>query len=173
MHPVSRHMPVRHMLVRAAIVPLLAVMPAGPLLRGAAAVHGQDFGDHTSATLTAKAWEALGQGKFAAVAAYVGKCRELYGKEAATQQAALKDYLPAEKGHDAWALNDVGTCLFIEGQMLEKQGQKPEAAAAYRKLVAELSFAQCWDPKGWFWKPAEAAAMRLKALEFDAAFDAK
>lgn len=134
---------------------------------------GQDFGDHKSSTLTAKAWEALGQGRHEAVAAYVGKCRELYGAKALEQQKALEDYLPAEKGHDAWALNDVGTCFFIEGQMLEKQGRKKEAVAAYKKLAGELKFAQCWDPKGWFWKPAEAAAMRIKQLDFDAALDAK
>jgi hypothetical protein len=136
-------------------------------------VRGQDFGDHKSSTLTAKAWEALGQGKHEAVAAYVGKCRELYGAKALEQQKALEDYLPTEKGHDAWALNDVGTCSVIEGQMLEKQGRKKEAVAAYRKLAGELKFAQCWDPKGWFWKPAEAAAMRIKQLDFDAALDAK
>jgi hypothetical protein len=139
----------------------------------AAVSPAQDFGDHKSSTLTSKAWEALGQGKYDAAAAYVGKCRELYESKALEQQKGLKDYLPADKGHDAWALNDVGTCYFIDGQLLEKQGKKKEAAAAYKKLVGDLKFAQCWDPKGWFWKPAEAAAMRLKQLDFDAVLDAK
>lgn len=128
----------------------------------------QDFGDHTSATLTGKAWKALGDGQAELVLAYTGKCRELYMAEAVKQQKSLDDFTPADKAHDAWALNDVGTCLFIEGQVHEKAGRMKEAIEAYRKLADELKFSQCWDPKGWFWRPAEAAAGRIKQLEFDA-----
>jgi tetratricopeptide (TPR) repeat protein len=142
---------------------------AGP----AAAIAAEDFGDYKSSTLTTKAWEALGQPQYEIAFAYIAKCRELYEAEALKQQAGRKDFLPADKGHDAWALNDVGTCYFIEGQLLEKQGKQREAAAAYRKLVQDLSFCQCWDTKGWFWRPAEAAADRLKQLEFDTLLDAK
>jgi len=127
----------------------------------------QDFGDHSSATLTTKAWESLAAGDGDLVAAYVGKCRELYEAEAKKQQAGLTEFAPAEKAHDFWALNDVGTCTFIEGQSLEKQGKKKEAIAAYRRLADDFKFCQCWDTKGWFWKPAEAAAGRIKELEFD------
>jgi len=146
-------------------VALVTLLIVGPL------VHAQDFGDNSSATLTKKAWEALAAGNGEHVLAYTGKCRELYGAEAAKQQAALTEFAPAEKGHDAWALNDVGTCLFIEGQLHEKQGRPKEAIAAYRRLVDELKFCQCWDTKGWFWKPAEAATGRLKELDFDAKLD--
>jgi len=126
-----------------------------------------DFGDHTSATLTGKAWKALGEQRYDDALAYTGKCRELYMAEALKQQAALTDFVPAEKAHDSWALNDVGTCLFIEGQGLEKH-DKPKAAATYRELATALKFCQCWDPKGWFWRPAEVAAEKVKQLQFDA-----
>ena len=56
-----------------------------------------------------------------------------------------------------WALNDVGTALFILGEAYRNAGQYEEAAQAYKKLINEYFYAQCWDPKGWFWKPAEAA----------------
>lgn len=149
------------------------VVVIGSCLTAARSPAAEDFGDHTSATLTGKAWKALAGGEHDKVAAFTGKCRELYAAEAQKQQKALTDFLPADKAHSAWALNDVGTCLFIEAQSLEKQGRKADAAAAYRKLTTSLGFAQCWDPKGWFWKPAEAAADRLKQLEFDAVLDAK
>ncbi|MBE7159385.1 MAG: beta-glucanase precursor, partial [Rhodospirillales bacterium] len=67
-----------------------------------------------------------------------------------------------------WALNDVGTCYFIKGQALESQGKKKDAVAAFKYLSDNLAFAQCWDPKGWFWKPADAARDKTKKLEFDA-----
>lgn len=134
----------------------------------ALSARAQDFGDHTSATLTGKAWQALAAGQSELVLAYTGKCRELYLAEAVRQQESLADFAPADKAHDAWALNDVGTCLFIEGQLHEKAGQTAAALAAYRKLADELKFSQCWDAKGWFWRPAEAAAGRIKQLEFDA-----
>jgi hypothetical protein len=35
-------------------------------------------------------------------------------------------------------------------------------AAAYRALTEGLKYCQCWDEKGWFWKPAEAAESRAR-----------
>ena len=84
-------------------------------------------------------------------------------------QKELKEPVTGDKEAVAkmWALNDAGTCLFIMGQALEKQSKGAEALAAYKQLVEKMPFAQCWDPKGWFWKPAEGAKTRIKALEFD------
>lgn len=124
--------------------------------------------DLSSQALTTKAWESLAAGDLGATLEATTKCLELYAAQADRQQADLEDFLPAEQGHDAWALNDVGTCLFIEGQAHEKAGRAAEARAAYRRLVDGYGFAQCWDQKGWFWKPAQAARDRLETLEFDA-----
>jgi hypothetical protein len=151
----------------------VALTVGGWLAAMATAPAAEDFGDYTSATLTGKAWQALAAGDFDKVGVFVGKCRELYAAEAGKQQGGLTDFLPADKAHGVWALNDVGTCCFIEGQAFEKQGRKTEAAAAYKTLTTSYRFAQCWDPKGWFWRPAEAAAGRLDQLDFDAVLDAK
>jgi tetratricopeptide (TPR) repeat protein len=132
----------------------------------------QDFGDHSSSTLTGKAWAALAAGDHQAVQAYVDKCCELYGGEAKNQQAKLTAYASGDaEVHKNWALNDVGTCLFIQGESLAKQGKAKEAIAAYQQIVDNYRFCQCWDPKGWFWKPAEASATKVKELEFEAALD--
>lgn len=147
------------------LVAVVAAVTLGSL------VSAQDFGDLSSATLTKKAWEAFAAGDGDLVLAYTGTCRELYEAEARKQQASLVEFAPAEKAHDHWALNDVGTCLFIEGQLAEKQGDKAKATTAYRHLVDTLKYCQCWDTKGWFWKPAEAAADRLKELDFDATLE--
>ena len=149
------------------------VVIAAVAVAAASAGAQDEFGDASSQTLTAKAWTALGEGDFDKVAVFTGKCLELYADDADRQQADLEDFLPKEKAHDAWALNDVGTCCFIAGQALEKQNRPADAAAAYRKLVDSYGYAQCWDPQGWFWRPAEAAAQRLKQLDFETVLDEK
>jgi tetratricopeptide (TPR) repeat protein len=130
-----------------------------------------DLGDRSSATLTAKAWAAMNQKKYAEAAEYARRCISLYEKQAQQMQQELQAPVPQDQREEVakrWALNDVGTCLFILGQAAEKQDQSKEGLSAYRQLVQKLPFAQCWDPKGWYWKPADAAKLRIKALEFDA-----
>jgi hypothetical protein len=131
-----------------------------------------DFGDYKSSTLATKAWHALESNDLASVKAYTQKCIDTFGPQALTMQAALSeppDTKDKEKVFANWALNDVGTCYFILGSALEKNGDKKGALEAYKYLAEKLPFAECWDTKGWFWKPADAAKGKLKALEFDAA----
>ena len=33
------------------------------------------------------------------------------------------------------------------------------------KVIDEYSYAQAWDPGGWFWKPAEAAQKKLGEMD--------
>ena len=151
----------KHTLILTFVTAILACVP----------VRGQqlDFGDHSSAVITGKAWEALNAKNYADAAAYAKKCVEIYEKQAVEMQKELKEPVTGEREavSKKWALNDVGTCLFIMGQALEKQEKGAEALAAYKQLVEKVPFAQCWDPKGWFWKPAEGAKARIKALDFD------
>ena len=129
-----------------------------------------NFGDHKSSTLTGKAWGALGEQKYDDALGYIAKCIELYGAEAKKMQASLQDYPatdPKEEAFKFWALNDVGTCIFIKGEVLMKKGDKKGALEAYKELAKDYKFAQCWDNKGWFWKPAEAAKKKVVELEFD------
>jgi len=153
---------------QAPAAPKPAATPAPAAPAPAAAAPALDFGDSTSATLTSKAWGALDGKDYAAVLGYTNKCIELYKTQALAMQAALKEPAPKESASQQWALNDVGTCYFIQGKALDDQGDKKGATAAYKALVDTLGFAQCWDPKGWFWKPADAAKKRLVELQFDA-----
>lgn len=123
-----------------------------------------DFGDYTSQTLTTKAWEALGQNDYKGVELYTKKCVELYEAEAKKQQASLTEFAPKEKAFNYWALNDVGTCYFILGESLLNQKRYQDAKAAFDRVVNDFGFAQCWDPKGWFWKVAVGARGRLNKI---------
>lgn len=147
----------------------LRAQDAAPAATPAAAPEVKyDFGDHSSATLTGKAWKANESQDWAAVKAYTGKCRELYLNQALEMQGKLTEAAPKETANQYWALNDVGTSTFILAQALEKSGDTKGAIEMYKFVVEKTPFAQCWDPKGWFWKPADAANGRIKALEFDA-----
>lgn len=128
-----------------------------------------DFGDYKSVTLTTKAWKALTDKDYAGVAAYTGKCIDSFKAQALQMQASLKAPASKDDANTYWALNDVGTCYFIAGKALDDKGDKKGAIAAYKYLVDNLSFAQCWDPNGWFWSPADAAKKRLAELQFDSA----
>ncbi len=123
-----------------------------------------DFGDYTSQTLTTKAWEALGANDHKGVELYTKKCIELYEEEAKKQQASLTAFAPKEKAFDNWALNDVATCHFILGESLMAQKRFGEAKEAFERVVNDFGFAQCWDPKGWFWKVAVGARGRLNKI---------
>jgi hypothetical protein len=126
-----------------------------------------DFGDYTSETLTTKAWQALTAGTTDAVLAYTNKCIELYAVKAKEMQASLTEYPweTKEKIFSYWALNDVGTSLFIRGEAYRKANDNAKAKEAYQQLIKEYSYAQAWDPQGWFWKPAEAAQQKLDELK--------
>ena len=123
--------------------------------------------------LTEAAWRANLKRKPEEILKQTKKCIKLFEKEALKMQKSLKApiYTGGSQGlnRDAvqaqWALNQVGTCYFLQGKAYE-QLKKPELALeSYRKLVNELPYAQCWDPGGWFWKPAKAAQKRITALE--------
>ncbi len=146
---------------------IFIMLCAGVLLSHATPVSAYSFGDNKSMTLVGKAWNALSQNDLEAVMAYTNKCLELYTVEAQKQQASLPDYKVGtnEEIHSYWALNDVATSLFIQGEAYRKAGMKDKAKEAYEKVIKEFSFGQCWDPQGWFWKPAEAAKQKLASLD--------
>ncbi len=126
-----------------------------------------DFGDYRSVTLTSRAWEALDKGDVEAVLAYTNKCIELYGEQAKKMQTSLTDYAKGSNQEifNNWALNDVATSLFIQGEAYRKAKMKDEAKEVYQKLINEYTYGQCWDPKGWFWKPAEAAKEKITMMD--------
>jgi tetratricopeptide (TPR) repeat protein len=132
-----------------------------------------NYGDFRSETLTAKAWGALKEGDLEAVLAYTNKCLELYAEQAQKMQASLDDYPSGSKEavFSHWALNDVATSLFVQGEAYRSKDMKDEAVAAYEKVVNEYSYGQAWDTNGWFWKPADAAQEKIAMVESGSTLD--
>ena len=139
-------------------------IPAAPV---AVMSGAYNFGDHKSSTLTTKAWQALAQKNIEAVLVYTNKCIEMYAAEASKMHASLTAYPSGDPQEvfSYWALNDVGTCLFIQGEAYRMEGRKEDALKAYKRMVGEYSYAQCWDSQGWFWKPADAAQQKVAEIE--------
>jgi tetratricopeptide (TPR) repeat protein len=146
---------------------IVAFLVLGVALMSPAVAVAYNYGDFRSETLTTKAWGALNEGDLEAVLAYTNKCIELYSEQAQKMQGSLDDY--PEGTNDEifayWALNDVATSLFIQGEAYRKAKQKDEALAAYKKVVADYTYGQAWDTKGWFWKPADAAKEKIAMIE--------
>lgn len=124
-----------------------------------------DFGDYTSQTLTTKAWESLLKKDYSGVEVYTKKCLQLYEEEAQKMQKALTDYPNKDNAFNYWALNDVGTCYFILGESLLEQKKFQEAMEVYQVVMEDFTYSQCWDPKGWFWKPAVAARGKINKIK--------
>jgi TolA-binding protein len=122
----------------------------------------------SSAALVTDAWAAFERKDYAAARAAIARCQSLYGTQAAEMQSKLTALPDKENAHGQWALNDVGTCTFVLGRVAEEEGKKDEAMAAYRMVVEQYSFSQCWDTQGWFWQPAVASKERIAALTLDA-----
>ena len=152
---------------------ILAILTMALNMSMSRAVYAYDFGDYRSVTLTTKAWEALEKNDIEAVLAYTNKCLELYGEQAKKMQSGLKDYPAGDNKQifSFWALNDVATCLFIQGEAYRKANMMDEAKEVFQKLINEYTYGQCWDPKGWFWKPAEAAKEKLAMIESGSTVD--
>ncbi|HEY8240575.1 MAG TPA: tetratricopeptide repeat protein [Kiritimatiellia bacterium] len=122
-----------------------------------------DFGDYTSESLTTRAWGALDSGKYRVAELFANKCIELYVAEAKKMQVTLDNFAPKGSEFNYWALNDVATCYFIKGRILQRQGKNKDAQPYFRTVVEEFPSGQCWDPRGWFWKVAQAARGQLFA----------
>ena len=125
-----------------------------------------DFGDFRSETLTAKAWKAFKAKDYPELFAYVDKNVELYGEEGRRINAELTDFEPVETASKKWALNDVGTSLWMKANAYADMKMYPEATQTYRILAKDYKYAQCWDPKGWYWHPATGASQKAKEYDY-------
>ena len=132
-----------------------AVVTLKPVVGGALTV--------SSSALTQQAWAALEQRRYDLVLAAADECLRRFGSRAARQQALLSDFAPKEAALKYWALNDVATCLFIKGTALKEQKKKGDAKNVFRGIIEQFPYAQCWDPRGWFWKVAQAARGQIFA----------
>lgn len=124
-----------------------------------------DYEDYRSVTLTGKAWKALEEGDYKGVELYTKKVIYLYGEKATEMQAGLKECAKGTFAPYYWALNDVATAYYILGQSYQKQGDAAKAKEMFNTIVNQYSYAQCWDPRGWYWKVAKVSQEKVAAIK--------
>ncbi len=117
------------------------------------------------ADMVAKSWEASAKAEYSKVYEYAREAENRYGEEARSQERSLTEFPPAEKTDNYSVLNNVATCLFVKGECLIKENKIDEAKKVFKTILSDYSFAQAWDPRGWYWKLAEKSQATLDKLE--------
>ena len=125
----------------------------------------------SSADFTGQMWKAFEAQNYDEALKAIDQCVAQHGAYAAKLQNEMKEppaaSEPKEVTSNRGPLNDVGTCLLMKGDILLKKGDKVGAKEAYTKLCKEYKYARCWDNKGWFWAPADAAKKKLVEMELE------
>jgi beta-glucuronidase len=112
-----------------------------------------------------RAWEAWGAKDYDKTFYWTNKCVELYGEEAKKQQASLTG-LPSTETIDQYdALNAVGSSFFIQGEAYLSQGKAEDAKRVFDTAIRDYSYAQNWDPRGWYWSVKEKSRASLDKME--------
>ena len=129
--------------------------------------------------LTTQALDAFDKGDYQNAVIYADKCIDEYCANADREEVRFENsrapipptgIATSVEKKAIWAralLNDVATSCYIKGRSFENMGQKDKAIEAY-KTAAKYTYGRCWDPKGWFWSPAEVSSDRLAMLERNA-----
>ncbi len=121
-----------------------------------------------SCVMQVNAWDALGGQRYDDVLSITEECTEQFGDIALETHSSMTDFAEAKNDLEYWTeygvLTDVAACYFIRAEALMKLDRADEALVAYTVLVEELQYSQLWDPRGWFWKPAEAAAAKIAEI---------
>jgi tetratricopeptide (TPR) repeat protein len=123
---------------------------------------------------TADSWEEYNRGEYKNASAHADRCIAEFHQAALEMEKDLAKrnvLLPTGPVDEATKntifanglLNDVATCLFIKGKSAEGVGDRKSAIEAYQNAI-KLGHGRCWDPRGWFWSPAEKSSDRLDVL---------
>jgi hypothetical protein len=144
----------------------------GAILVAVRAASGQD---PLNVQLTTAAWSAFNEADYAQAIVAAERCASEFRGVADREQTRLEiarvpdppvGSVPSSEKAVIFArgpLNDVATCFWIKGSAAQATGQAALAKEAYL-AAARYTYARTWDPKGWFWAPAQDARDRLARM---------
>ncbi|MES2705189.1 MAG: hypothetical protein V4726_01170 [Verrucomicrobiota bacterium] len=104
-----------------------------------------------------RAWELLAAGDQEATVKFVDHSLGTFQAEAQDQARAMTGFAAAGKELEFHKVNIAGTLHYIRALAFQRAGKRDEWLTALRKVWTEYPFSRAWDPKGWFWKPGQAA----------------
>ena len=108
--------------------------------------------------------KAKDKNEFKKVYGYVEAAFARWGDEAKKEQASLTSFPGTKQIEQYEILNNVAQCQFIKGEALKKEGRIDDAIAAFSVIVTDFSYAQAFDPRGWYYKLAETAAEAIDRM---------
>ena len=132
-----------------------------------------DLGD--SAAWAVRAITQYADGQHQAAVTTVDACFDIWAPEAGQSQKAMFD--AGEKCprtgrvskktkaniQENYLMNDVSMALWAKARSLHELGDIELAKEAYGQCVY-MACGRAWDPKGWFWSPAEDCAKFARKL---------
>ena len=114
-------------------------------------------------------------GDYQAAVTTVDACFGIWGAMAGQQQKKLHDEgekcprtgrvsaRAKAKIHENYLMNDVSTALWARARSLHELGDIEQAKVTYGRCVY-MACGRAWDPKGWFWSPAQDCANFARKL---------
>lgn len=145
-----------------AAAPETAALPAAEAPQE---VSKYDFSDSSHWNLTVSAWEHMAQKDYEGTFAYAEKCVEMYEKEAKESADKMRGFVGFGHEDDYSIVNDVATSHYIMGEAYMRMGNTDQALKEFKLVIQEYPYAQCWDPKGWFWKVAEVSKKNIEKID--------
>jgi beta-glucuronidase len=115
--------------------------------------------------LLASARKAKDKKEFEKVYAYAKDATDRFAHAARKEQKSLKDFPPSEQIPTCANLNDLAQIQFIKGEALKDEGKKDEAVKAFELIISDFSYAQAWDPRGWYHKLAKTSQEAIDRLQ--------
>jgi hypothetical protein len=145
------------------------------------AAHAQPNGEPENVRLARLSFEALDAARsnhdYAPALKASNVCVSKFGKQADGIEAALRKHnvpileprdvgpTPADRAAVFFRgpLNDVAACLFVKVASEVALKHADVAQSSYAQLC-RYPHALVWDPKGWFWSPAQGARGELQSI---------
>jgi len=128
-----------------------------------------------SAFWAVSAIEQFADRQYAAAVTTVDACFMQWGPDAGHQQKKMHDDKTScprrgkvsdenkKKIEQNYLLNDVSMALWAKASSLHKLGQIEPAKEAYSQCIY-MTCGLAWDPKGWYWSPAQDCAKNVRRL---------
>ena len=132
-----------------------------------------DLGD--SAAWAVRAITQYADGQHQAAVTTVDACFDIWAPEAGQSQKAMFDAgekcprtgrvskKTKAKIQENYLMNDVSMALWAKARSLHELGDMELAKEAYGQCMY-MACGRAWDPKGWFWSPAEDCAKFARKL---------